>query len=214
MFSHKISRRAKASTIAAVAAAGVLALGSQLPGSADAAIDPFVPYDALTDPELAELRGGFSFNGFDFDIAIDVILKSFVDDLGLISVLKFNNDDGVETSTTFFPPAGGSPDPQDGQSVEVTDEVTVEVVDEGTTDKGVETSVATTVSTDTTTIVHELNENTFKSIVSTTGSSQTITNTAQFDITISATLQAALDSFSQNILASSIGTQIGLSSLF
>lgn len=194
MFSHKISRRAKASTIAAVAVAGVLALGSQLPGSADAAIDPFVPYVALTDPELAELRGGFSFNGFDFDIAIDVIFESFVNNVGLISMLKFNQEGGITSNnTTFFP----GPDPDDGQSVDVTDD-----------------GVETTLTTDTTTIVHQLNENTFKSIVETSGNSLTITNTAQFDITISQTLQAALDSFSKNILSSSIGAQIGLSSLF
>ncbi len=197
MFSHKISWRAKASTIVAVAAAGVLALGSQLPGSADAAIDPFIPYDALTDPELAELRGGFSFDGFVFDIAIDIIFKSFVNEIGLISVLKFNNDDGIETSTTFFPPASGGSEADDGQTVEVTDD-----------------GVETVVTTETTTIVHQLTENTFKSIVATTGNNQTITNTAQFDITISATLQAALDSFSKNILSNSIGAQIGLASLF
>lgn len=194
MFSHKISRRARASTIAAVAAAGVLALGSQLPGSADAGIDPFIPYEALTNPELAELRGGFSFNGFDFDIAIDIIFESFVNDIGLVSMLSFNQEGGVETNSTTFILG---PDPDDGQTVVVTDD-----------------GVETTLTTESTTIVHQLNENTFKSIVETSGNNLNITNTAQFDITISATLQAALNSFSANILSSSIGAQIGLSSLF
>ncbi|MCH8181948.1 MAG: hypothetical protein IID55_02070 [Proteobacteria bacterium] len=194
MFSHKISRRARASTIAAVAAAGVLALGSQLPGSADAGIDPFIPYEALTNPELAELRGGFSFNGFDFDIAIDIIFESFVNDIGLVSMLSFNQEGGVETNSTTFIPG---PDPDDGQTVVVTDD-----------------GVETTLTTESTTIVHQLNENIFKSIVETSGNNLNITNTAQFDITISATLQAALNSFSANILSSSIGAQIGLSSLF
>lgn len=194
MFSHNISRRAKASTIAAVAAAGVLALGSQLPGSADAGVDPFIPYEALTNPELAELRGGFSFNGFDFDIAIDIIFESFVNDIGLVSMLSFNQEGGVETNTTTFTPGPG---PDDGQTVAVTDD-----------------GVETTLTTETTTIVHQLDENTFKSIVETSGNNLNITNTAQFDITISTTLQAALNSFSANILSSSIGAQIGLSSLF
>lgn len=194
MFSHKISRRARASTIAAVAAAGVLALGSQLPGSADAGIDPFIPYEALTNPELAELRGGFSFNGFDFDIAIDIIFESFVNDIGLVSMLSFNQEGGVETNSTTFILG---PDPDDGQTVVVTDD-----------------GVETTLTTESTTIVHQLNENIFKSIVETSGNNLNITNTAQFDITISATLQAALNSFSANILSSSIGAQIGLSSLF
>ena len=194
MFSHKISRRARASTIAAVAAAGVLALGSQLPGSADAGIDPFIPYEALTNPELAELRGGFSFNGFDFDIAIDIIFESFVNDIGLVSMLSFNQEGGVETNSTTFILG---PDPDDGQTVVVTDD-----------------GVETTLTTESTTIVHQLNENIFKSIVETSGNNLNITNTAQFDITISATLQAALNSFSANILSSSIGAHIGLSSLF
>lgn len=198
MFSHKISRRAKASTIVAVAVAGVLALGSQLPRGADAAVDPFIPYDALTDPELAELRGGFDFNGVNFFIAIDIIFESFVNDIGLVSMLKFDQGGEVASNTTtFFPPPSGGPDPDDGQTVEVTDD-------------GVETTLAT----EDTTIVHQLNENTFKSIVATSGNSQDITNTAQFDITVSATLQAALDSFSKSILSSTIGAQIGLSSLF
>lgn len=199
MFNHKISRRAKASTIAAVALSGVLALGSQLPGSAVAAIDPFVPYVALTDPELAELRGGFSFEGFKFDIAIDVIFKSFVNDVGLISMLKFNQDGGIESSTTTFTP---SPDPDHGQTVHVT-----EVTDDSV---GVETIL----TTETTTIVHKLTPTNFKSLVETSGNNQTIVNTALFNITISATLQAALDSFSKNILSTTIGNQIGLSSLF
>jgi len=201
MFSHKISGRVKASTIVAVVVTGVLALGSQLPGSADAAIDPFVPYVALTDPELAELRGGFSFEGFKFDIAIDVIFKSFVNDGGLISILKFNQDGVIESSaTTFTPP----PDPDHGQTVEVTD----------LTGDSAGVGVETILTTVTTTIVHELTPTTFKSLVETSGNNQTIVNTAQFDITISATLQAALVSFSNNILSTTIGNQIGLFSLF
>lgn len=194
MFDRKISRRVKGTTIAAVAVAGVLALGSQFPGDADAAIDPFVPYAALTNPELADLRGGFNFNGFDFDIAIKVSLKSFINDTGLVSVLVFNGDGGIESnSTTFFP----GPGPDDGQTVEVT-----------------EGGVETTLTTETTEIVHELNTNTFKSIVSTSGNSQNIINTAQFDLTISKTLQDAVDKFSSTILSTSIGSQVGLSSLF
>ena len=193
MFSHRISRRAKASTIVGMAVAGALALGSQLPGNADAAIDPFIPYDALTNPELAELRGGFKFGEFFFNIGVEVNLASMVNGIGLVSFLKFN-EGGVESqSTTFFP----GPDPDDGQTVDVTDD-----------------GVETTVITDTTTIVHELTPKIFKSIVETSGNNLDITNTAQFDINVSATLQAALDSFSANILSNSIGAQIGLSSLF
>ncbi len=194
MFSHRISRRAKASAIVAMAAAGVLALGSQGPGSADAAVDPFVPYAALTNPELAELRGGFRFRGHFFHIGVDVKLESFVNGVGLISFLNLDDEGGIgSSSTTFFP----GPDPDDGQTVVVTED-----------------GAETTVVTETTTIVHELTPTVFKSIIETSGNSQNITNTAQFDISISATLQAALDSFSQNILTSSIGLQIGLSSLF
>lgn len=191
MFSHRISRRAKASTIVGVAVAGALALGSQLPGNADAAIDPFIPYDALTNPELADLRGGFKFGEFFFDIGIEVNLTSMINGIGLVSFLKFN-ENGVESqSTTFFP------GPHHGQTVDVTDD-----------------GVETTLTTDNTTIIHELTPNIFKSIIETSGNNLDITNTAQFDITVSATLQAALDSFSKNILSNSLGVQIGLSSLF
>lgn len=193
MSSHKISRRAKASAIAAVAAAGALALGSQLLGGADAAVDPFIPYEALTNPELAELRGGFSFGGFDFNISIEVNLESMINGTGLVSFLSFDEGGVVSNSTTFFP----GPGPDDGQTVVVTDD-----------------GAETTLTTDTTTIVHELTPTIFKSIIETSGNNLNITNTAQFDITVSATLQAALDSFSKNILSNSIGAQIGLSSLF
>lgn len=193
MFSQMKSRRARASVIAAVAVAGVLALGSQLPGKgADAAIDPFIPYEAMTNPELAELRGGFSFNGFDFNIGIEIRLKSMVNGVGLFSFLKFDEAGDVTFNETIFFPGPGL-----GQTVDVTDD-----------------GVATTVVTETTTIVHELTPTIFKSIIETTGNNQTITNTAQFDIIVPATLQAALDSFSKNILSSSLGLQIGLSSLF
>ncbi len=204
MFNHKISRWVKISTIAAVAVAGVLSLGSQLPGSADAAIDPFIPYDALTNPELSELRGGFHYRGFKFNIGVDVRLSSFINGVGLISFLSFDEEGDVTfSSTTFFP----GPGPAGGQTVEQTG-------------GGVKTTFITEVITDITenteitTIVHELTPTTFKSIIETSGNNLNITNTAQVDISVPAALQAALDSFSRNILSTSIGAQIGLSSLF
>ena len=193
-----LPRRVKRTAVAVAAVAGILFLGAQLPGDADAAIDPLAPYSPLSDTELSQLRGGFHANGFNFDFGISVIIRTFVEDsdsnmLGLITKLNFNGKGGIGSfSTEIFGGGGGivSNGVQDDEEIEVG------------------------VSNDETNVIHTLGTTSFQSLLQTEGSSQNIIQEAEFNFFVPSSFQTAIQSFAQTVpTLRNLARHIGLSSL-
>ncbi len=187
------SRRTKRSVVAAAALAGVLVLGAQFPG-ASAAVDPFAPYDPLSDEELSVLRGGFNFAGQDWLFGIEVMVQSIIENafgsVGLVTVLKLD-EGGIETQSTTLVGDGG-------------------ITTANATDDGLETSVAT----EDTIIIHKLAEDGLQLVLSTNGNEQDISTVAEINVRVPSDFQAVVQSFAQSIPSlRNLTRQIGLAGL-
>ena len=161
---------------------------------AGAAVDPLAPYDPLSDAELSGLRGGFSFAGEDWAFGIEIMVTSIVErafsSVGLVSVLKLE-DDGIVFHTTEVIGDAGS------EAAHVTDD-----------------GIATTVETEGTTITHELAKDGLLAVLSTDGDKQNILTTANVTITVPSGFDAVVQSFAKSFPAlRNLTREIGLAGI-
>ncbi len=189
-----VSWRRKRGVAAAVAIGGILALaGVEMP-DAGAAVDPLAPYDPLSDAELSGLRGGFSFAGEDWSFGIEIMVKSIVESafgsIGLVSVLKLENETIISHATEVIGDASS-------EAADVTDD-----------------GFVTTVETEDTTIRHELAKDGLLSVLSTDGDRQDILTTANVTITVPSGFDAVVQSFAKSFPAlRNLTREIGLAGI-